>query len=420
MSTANLTTEWIPLHRPAIGDEEVAAVSSLLRSGWLTTGNETRLFEAELATLVGAPYAVAVNSCTAALHLALEAAGVRRGDRVLVPTMTFAATAEVVTHLGATPVLVDCDRQTLNLDIDAAEEIAGLLAEERAVPGVAEPGPARAIIPVHFAGQMVDVDGVARLAARRRLRVIEDAAHALPASARAADGRWRSVGSTAEQTCFSFYANKTVTCGEGGMLVTTNGHIAERARRMSLHGLSRNAWDRFGRSGSWDYLILAAGFKYNLSDIAAALGRVQLRKAYMLAAARARIAARYCAALGDVDELELPYERPDRQSSWHLFVVRLRLEYLDIGRDAFIEELRRAGIGASVHYRPLHLHPYYRETFGYLPEHFPVATAEWRRCISLPIYPTMSDREIERVIATVRACAHAHALKRAMAGASTQ
>lgn len=407
--------DWIPLHRPAIGDDEVLAVAAVLRSGWLTTGNECRLFERELARVAGVPYAVAVNSCTAALHLALEALGVGRGDRVLVPTLTFAATAEVVAHVGATPVLVDVEPRTLNLDVDAAERAAAALAAGQAVPGVPDGGPARAVIPVHYAGQMADVDGVAQLAARHRLHVIEDAAHALPAAARAPDGSWRPVGSTAEQTCFSFYANKTITTGEGGMLVTADEKLAERARRMSLHGLSRDAWNRFGKGGAWDYRILAPGFKYNLTDVAAALGRVQLRRAEALALARARIAARYDEALGDLEELELPTVRPDRQPSWHLYVIRLKLERLDLGRDAFIEELRAAGIGASVHYRPLHLHPYYRNTYGYRPEHFPVATAEWQRLVSLPLYPTMTPAEVARVVAAVRSTVQAHARARAVA-----
>ncbi len=256
---------------------------------------------------------------------------------------------------------------------------------------------------------MADVDGVAELARRHGLRVIEDAAHALPAAARSPGGEWRSVGTTAEQTCFSFYANKTITTGEGGMLVTSDDGVAERARLMSLHGLSKGAWNRFAAGGSWDYQILAAGFKYNLTDIAAALGRQQLAKAARLAEARARIAARYAELLGDVEEIELPEARADRRHSWHLYAIRLRRERLTIDRNQFVTELAAAGIGTSVHWRPLHLHPYYLEERRYRPGDFPVASAEWERLISVPIFPSMSEAEIAQVAQSVRAIAERHA-----------
>ena len=404
----------IPFHRPDVGEEEVAAVSAVLRSGWLTTGGECKRFEAEFARFVGVRHALAVNSCTAALHLALEAAGIRPGDLVLVPTLTFAATAEVVIYCGATPVLVDCEPETLNIDVSAAETTIALLEAGKPVGGVTRQGRLRAILPVHYGGQMAEVDGIASLARAHGLRVIEDAAHALPAAARSPDGRWRSVGTTAEQTCFSFYANKTITTGEGGMLVTDDDGLASRARLMSLHGLSRDAWDRFRTAGSWDYKILAAGFKYNLTDIAAALGREQLKKAVTLAQARARIAARYSELLRDVVEVDVPNVRNDRQPSWHLYVIRLRLEALNIDRDRFIEELNAAGIGTSVHWRPLHMHPLYRERYGYRPEDFPVSTSEWERCISLPIFPSMTSAEIDRVAETVRAIATDHVRRMAV------
>jgi perosamine synthetase len=393
----------VPFHRPAIGDDELAAVCAVLRSGWLTSGAECAAFEREFASAVGAAHAIAVNSCTAALHLALEAAGVRAGDLVLVPTLTFAATAEVVTYLGATPVLVDCERDTFNLDPGHAARLLDTLGESRRVPGVVDPRPARAIIPVHYGGQMADVDWISTLARVHDVRVIEDAAHAFPAAARSIDGSWRPAGATAEQTCFSFYANKTITTGEGGMLVTNDDQLAARARMMSLHGLSRDAWQRYSAHGSWSYRIVAPGFKYNMTDVAAALGRVQLRKAARLAGRRRLLAARYDALLGDLDELELPVERGDRRSAWHLYVIRLRLEQLAIDRAAFVDELARAGIGASVHWMPLHLHPYYEERFGLHAEDFPVASAEWQRMISLPLYPTMSYAEQDRVAEAVRA-----------------
>ncbi len=407
-------SEKIPLHRPDISEDDVAAVTAVLRSGWLTTGNECRQFESEFAAFVGAQYAVALNSCTAALHLALEATGCQRGDCVLVPTMTFAATAEVVAYFGAIPVLVDCERDTLTMDVPAAARTLGELHAGRPVGGVVATGRVHAIMPVHYGGQMVDVDAVAALAQRYKLHVIEDAAHALPAAVRSANGGWRSVGTTAEQTCFSFYANKTITTGEGGMLVTNDESLAARARRMSLHGLSNDAWNRF-RGGGWDYQIISAGFKYNMTDVAAALGRQQLRKAASLAAARGRIAARYAELLGNVEEVELPVVRSDRQHAWHLYVVRLRLDRLTIGRNEFIEELNQRGIGTSVHWRPLHLHPYYQERFSYQPGDLPVADEEWERFISLPVYPSMTDEEIERVARAVRSIAGKHAQSRSVA-----
>jgi perosamine synthetase len=392
----------VPFHRADIGEEEIAAVVAVLRSGWLTTGPECQRFEQEFAAYLGAPHALAVNSCTAALHLALDAIGLRAGDLVLVPAFTFTATAEVVSYFGATPVLVDCERETLNLDMRAAEETAARLQAGRPVPGVVSHGRLHAIMPVHYAGQMADVDGAAALARRYQLRVIEDAAHALPAAARSADGAWRSVGTTAELTCFSFYANKTITTGEGGMLVAHDPALIEIARRKSLHGLSNGAWDRQGRR-TRDYEVVSNGYKYNLTDIAAALGRRQLEKADRFAAERASVAALYQELLGDLDELELPVVRSDRRSAWHLYAVRLRLDRLTIDRDAFLAELKQAGIGVSVHWRPLHLQPSYRDTFGYRPEHFPVATAEWQRVASLPIFPSMSEEEVQYVAGTVRA-----------------
>lgn len=312
----------IPFHRPAIGEEEIAAVTAVLRSGWLTSGAECNQFEDEFAAAVGARHAVALNSCTAALHLALEATGLARGGLVLVPTLTFAATAEVVTYFGATPVLVDCDAKTLNIDPAHAANLLDALAQGRRVPGIVDGKPAHAIVPVHYGGQMADVDEIASLARRHRLHVIEDAAHAFPAAARGPEGAWRSAGVTAEQTCFSFYANKTITTGEGGMLVTDDQELAARARMMSLHGLSRDAWERFTAHGSWSYRIIAPGYKYNLTDVAAALGRVQLRKATMLADDRRLLAARYHDLLGDLDEIELPEEREDRPSHELLDAIR--------------------------------------------------------------------------------------------------
>jgi dTDP-4-amino-4,6-dideoxygalactose transaminase len=381
----------IPFHRIALGEEEVQAVAEVIRSGWLTMGAKTFEFEREFARYVGAPYAVAVSSCTAALHLALEAIGIHRGDEVLLPTTTFTATAEVVTYLGARPVLVDIQAETLTIDpADAAK---------RVTPRT------RAILPVHVAGQPCDMVEIQSLARKHELRIIEDAAHALPASYHG-----RRIGGLSEFTAFSFYATKTLTTGEGGMITTGSAEAAEHMRMMRLHGIERDAWKRYSVNGSWRYEVRQAGFKYNLTDLQAALGLVQLTKCDSLREARRRIAMRYSAAFKTIEELQVPLVRKDRESSWHLYILRLRLEELRIDRSEFIRELKRRGIGSSVHFIPLHLHPYYQRKFGYRAGDFPRADAEFQRCISLPIYPTMSEEEVDRVIAAVTEIVQAEAL----------
>jgi dTDP-4-amino-4,6-dideoxygalactose transaminase len=391
----------IPFFRPAIGAEEKAAVMEVLDSGWLTTGKVARQFEEEFAQYIGAPWAVAVNSCTAALHLALEAIGVGAGDGVLVPSMTFAATAEVVRYMDARPILVDCDPATGLIDIAALEQTAEEWQDKIRL---------RAIIPVHYAGQMVDVAGVQRVAARFGLDVIEDAAHTLPAHWRAnAQAAWQSVGTTAKITCFSFYANKCITTGEGGMAVSTDEKLAERMRMMSLHGLSRSAWSRFEAKGSWYYEIVAPGFKYNLTDVAAAIGLAQLRKAEQFNAERRVIAETYTRELKLYPEFfETPVELADRRSSWHLYPLRLKLENLSIDRARFIDLLKEQGIVCSVHWMPLHMHPYYVQTYGYKPEDLPQCAAVWPRLVSLPISPAMPEADVRYVIESVAALAEQH------------
>lgn len=390
----------VPFFRPELNEAEIAEVVDTLRSGWLTTGPRVKRFEQDLAAAVGAPHAVALNSCTAALHLAVEALGLRHGQSVLVPTMTFAATAEVVRYAGAVPVLVDCDPVTLNMDLEDAE---------RRIRDAKEPV---GIIPVHVGGLMMDVDAVSDLAKRHGLWVIEDAAHALPAARRRPDGSWQRCGEgTADVTCFSFYANKTVTTGEGGMATTADPALAERMRMMSLHGLSRDAWDRFSKGGTWDYRILAPGFKYNLTDVAAALGIHQLARAEEMRQDRERLAKRYLETLSNLEELELPPVPADRIHSWHLFPVRIRLEKLAIDRNGFIAELKEEGVGCSVHWRPLHLHPYYAETFGWRAEDLPAASAVWERIVSLPLFPAMTDVEHEHVVGVVQRICERHRRK---------
>jgi dTDP-4-amino-4,6-dideoxygalactose transaminase len=374
---------FLPFHVPEIGEDEIEAVVSVLRSGWLTTGSKTKQFEQDFAAMVGARHAVAVNSCTAALHLALDAIGLQEGDEVIVPTMTFTATAEVVTYFKAKPVLVDCLSGTFTIDPDGIE---------RAVTRRT-----KAVIPVHFAGHPCDMDRILDIARRHDLRVIDDAAHALPARYRG-----RMVGTIADCTCFSFYATKNITTGEGGMITTENPEWASRMRIMALHGLSRDAWKRYTAEGSWYYEILSPGFKYNLTDIAAALGISQLHKSERFWKARERYAGLYNDGFADLPEVTRPLSEPHVQHAWHLYVIQLDLERLSIGRNEFIERLQQNNIGCSVHFIPLHLHPYYRDTWGYTPSLFPVAGAVYERIVSLPLYPKMAETDIQRVISVVR------------------
>ena len=391
----------IPFYKPSIGEAEISEVVAVLRSGWLTTGPKTKLFEKEFAAYLQQKHAVAVNSCTAALHLALEAIGIKSGQSVVVPTMTFAATAEVVRYLGARPILADCREQDFNLDVaDADRRIQTALAAGDSVA---------AIIPVHYGGQVGDMAGVMDLARRFNLKVIEDAAHCCPAffkapgiptqtgGAEPAGGPWSIVGSTGDISCYSFYANKTITTGEGGMACTNDDEYADRMRIMSLHGISRDAWKRFTAEGSWYYEIIAPGFKYNLTDVASAIGIHQLRKADDLHRRRSRCVELYNSLLGDVDELILPRQQPDRIHSWHLYVVRLRLERLRLDRAQVITELQKRGVGTSVHWMPLHMHPYYRETYGYAPRDLPTACSLYPEIITLPLYPDMTELEVTHV-----------------------
>ncbi len=398
----------VPFFRVAISEEEIGEVVACLRSGWLTTGERVKRFESDLADFVGAKHAVAVNSCTAALHLAVEALNLGPGQAVLVPTMTFAATAEVVRYQGAVPLLVDCDPVTCNIDLDdAGRKISDLRCGQTPLdPSLKVVG----LIPVHVAGVMVDMTAVRRFAEEHGLWVVEDAAHALPAAYRQDHSQpWRRCGeNTAAVTCFSFYANKTITTGEGGMAVTDDADLAARMRQMSLHGLSHDAWKRYSGGSSWDYRIVAPGYKYNLTDIAAAIGIHQLRRAEALRLRREELAYRYRTALAAVDQLELPPVPENRLHSWHLFPIRLRLEDLILDRNGFIDELRSLGVGCSVHWRPLHLHPYYERTFGWRPHELPTASRVWEQLISLPLFPDMQESELRRVIDCTRMICQRH------------
>ncbi len=391
-----MTEDFLPFALPLIEDEEVQAVTEALRSGWITTGPRTKEFERAFAEFVGARHAVALNSCTAALHLALDAVGSAGGRKqglapidsnseVITTPFSFAATAEVVRYFGAKPVFVDIDRETLN--IDPAQ------IEKALTPRT------RAIIPVHYAGLPCDMDAILDIARSRNIAVIEDAAHALPATFRGT-----SVGALrSDVTCFSFYATKSITTGEGGMFVTDSDQYAERARVMSLHGISKDAWKRYTKSGSWRYEIVAPGYKYNMTDIAAAMGLAQLKKADAMRRRRQEIAETYDRAFLDVSGLALPPRAIEQGTvhSHHLYVLRFDPDMFTKDRDFFIDELNKRGIGTSVHFIPLHIHPYYRDTYGYKPEDFPVTYEIYKKVLSLPIYPKMSDNDVMRVINAV-------------------
>lgn len=400
----------VPFFRPDLEEAEIAEVVATLRSGWLTSGPRVKRFEVAFGDAVGAENALAVSSCTAAMHLALEALGLEAGQAVLVPTMTFAATAEVVRYQGALPVLVDCDPETLLIDWDDAARKAAALAAGSLPAAGGERHRLVGVIPVHVGGEMVDYGQIERFAAEHGLWVVEDAAHSFPAAWRArADDPWRWCGGGPfDATCFSFYANKTITTGEGGMVTTANPELAARMRQMALHGLSTDAWGRYTAKGSWDYRILAPGYKYNLTDIAAAIGLHQLARAESLRQGRLAVASAYRDALSDVEEIALPRDPAGRVHSWHLFPIRLHLDRLRISRDDFLAALRERGIGTSVHWRPLHLHPYYQEGFGWQPEDLPQATAVWERLVSLPIFPTMTEAERAAVIGAIRGLVAEH------------
>jgi perosamine synthetase len=375
---------FIPFHKPSIGDQEIAAVTAVLRSGWLTMGPKTREFEQAFARYIGCKHAVAVSSCTAALHLALDALGLRPGDEVMVPVNTFTATAAVVAHMGGKVVFADTLAD--GFTIDPADAAARVSPETRA------------IIPVHLGGEPCRMDDLRQLAEKHQLAVIEDAAHALPA-----EYHGRKVGSISPLTAFSFYATKTLTTGEGGMLTTDNETFARRAEMMRLHGISHDAWKRYTREGSWYYEVQEAGFKYNMTDVQAALGLCQLKAVEQFRDVREAYVARYRELLGDLDEIELPPPPGDGvRHAWHLFIIRLELEQLAIDRNRFIEELSAAGIGTSVHFIPLHLQPHYARACGCRRGDFPNAERTYERSISLPIYPAMRPADVDRVAGAVR------------------
>ena len=385
-----MTTSFLPYALPDLGDEEIAEVADTLRSGWITTGPKTKRFESDFAAFLGGNiHAIAINSATSGLHLALEAVGITAGDEVIVPSLTFTATAEVVRYLGAHPVIVDVDKHSLTISIAAIK--AAITPKTRA------------IIPVHYAGMACDMQPILALAKIHKLKVIEDAAHALPTTYQGA-----LIGTLAsDATVFSFYANKCVTTGEGGMLVTQHADIAERCKVMRLHGISRDAFDRFvSEKPSWHYEVIAPGFKYNMTDIAAAIGIHQLAKLPRFWQRRAQLAAAYDRGLANLPLLLPPRPQPNAtghidQHAWHLYPIRLT-QHSPLSRDELINALAQHGIGSSVHYIPLHEQPIWRDSYHLDAKDYPVAHQTYLQTLSLPLYTRMHDADLERVIATMR------------------
>ena len=376
---------YLPFALPDIGDEEIAEVVDSLRSGWVTTGPKTKRFEQNfIGVLDGGVEAIAVNSATAGLHLALEAIGICPGDEVITTPYTFTATAEVVRYLGADPVFVDINPDTFNIDVAQIEEKITSRT--------------KAIIPVHFAGLACDMDAIINIAQRHSLKVVEDAAHALPTRYRG-----NQIGSLqTDATVYSFYATKTITTGEGGMVVTRNPDIADRCRVMRLHGISRDAFDRYNsKKPAWHYEVIAPGFKYNMTDLAASMGIHQLKKAVRFQQRRQELAEYYDRELEGLPILLPPHAPKSDLHAWHLYVIRLDIE-ASVERDNFIQLMADRGIGCSVHFIPLHLHPYWRDTYDLKPGDFPNALHTYERVVSLPLYTKMSDEDAVRVVKAVK------------------
>jgi len=372
---------FLPFSPPLIEEEEISEVIDTLKSDWITTGPKTKKFEEEFKNYFNAPSALALNSCTAALHTALVTLGIGAGDEVITTPMTFCASVNVIEHVGARPILVDVEPDTLNIDPNKIEN--------------AITSKTKAILPVHYSGHPVELDYIYDIAKKYNLFVIEDAAHAISAKYK---GRY--IGSSSNPVCFSFYATKNLTTAEGGML-TGDPEFIEKARIISLHGMSKDAWKRYSKEGSWYYEVVFPGYKYNMTDIQASIGLWQLKKIERFQKRRKEIVRMYNDSFSKEEALEIPVERPYVEHAWHLYVLRLNLQVLKIDRNQFIEELRIRNIGTSVHFIPIHLHPYYRDKYGFKPNDFPVAYENYLKIISLPLYPRMSNEDVYDVIEAV-------------------
>jgi dTDP-4-amino-4,6-dideoxygalactose transaminase len=379
---------FLPFSPPLIGQEEIDEVVESLRTGWITTGPKVKRFEEEFASFIGSPAALALSSGTGALHIALATLGIGPGDTVITTPMTFCSSVHVIEQVGAKPVLVDVQPDTLNIDPAKIEEVLKLATRNSKLE-------VKALLPVHLYGHPCDMKAIMDIAKKYNLKVIEDAAHALPAKFNG-----NIIGTIGDLTAFSFYSTKNITTAEGGML-TGKSELIEEARLWSLHGMDRDAWKRYSSEGSWYYEVIRPGFKYNMPDIAAAIGIQQLRKLNKFQTRRKGIVSRYNEAFSKFEELQIPVKRPEVEHAWHLYVIRLNLNCLKISRNQFIEELKVRNIGTSVHFIPVHLHPYYRDKYGYKPEDFPIAYREYQRIVSLPLYPKMTDQDVEDVIEAV-------------------
>lgn len=370
---------FIPFHKPYVTDEEVNEVVDSIKSGWWTTGPKALRFEEEFKNYIGAKHCLAVNSWTSAAHLAFDAIGLQKDDEVIVPAFTFTATAEIVCYFGAKPVITDVDPESFNI---SAESFAKAISRKT-----------KAVIPVHYGGNPCDMDEIIKISDDNKLKIIEDAAHALPS-----EYKGKKIGTVGDVTCFSFYVTKTLATGEGGMICTDNDDIAERCSIMRLHGINKDVWDRYSSEGSWYYEVVAPGYKYNFSDLNAALGLAQLKKIDFLNQEREKIYNLYCDGFKDNGLLKTYKIKNDRRSSHHLYPVLLELEKLTINRNQFIQELKELGVGTSVHFIPLYRHPFYRDEFKLSPKDYPVSEYIYERIVTLPIWPGMKNDEILKVI----------------------
>lgn len=382
---------FIPFALHTIEQDEIDEVVDTLKSNWITTGPKTKLFEKQFADYIGVKHAISVNSCTAALHLALEAINIQEKDLVITTPFTFTATAETIRYLNAEPLFIDIDQKTFNMDAYRVEEF---LQKSNI-----DLNKIKAILPVHYGGQACDMDAIIRVAKKYNLKVIDDAAHALPTTYKG-----QKIGTIGDLTCFSFYATKTITTGEGGMVVSNDDNIIERIRTMRLHGINRDVFNRYNSDkAEWYYEVVAPGFKYNLTDIASAIGLHQLKKVERFQKEREKIALMYNEAFQNLVEIEIPYiQHPENKHAWHLYVIKINLEKLMIDRSEFINQLKKAGIGTSVHFIPLHMQPYYRQRYGFKPTDFPVTYSVYNQVLSLPIYPKMTENDVKRVVTVVK------------------